>query len=280
MIAFATAVLAALGTERLLARGVSIPLCDLVDRRRSGDRAARRRSAASRNLAKVIAASWAGDQADDFIAEQQRRCRHRCAGGRFSSSAWRALLVWLLDRRDSDRRQRRHARWRRRRARSLQRREAVLALLAARLEALRQRPGARLRARQPEPGRVLERAAQPDRLGVDPMLHYDGPMVHGIRHRRRATMATRSVAFRRLAARRRHPVRPRILCSPSFWRHENVRYLYTNVDSAAVHQFFVPTLGVAGPRKSWARCRTRPATGLSVPACRATIPPPGSRRPS
>jgi len=101
---------------------------------------------------------------------------------------------------------------------------------------------------QPQPGRVLnEPLARTS--GVDPMLHYDGPMAHGIRMTT-GYHGNEIGRFQRLCgATPDTRCDPRIIFSPSFWRHENVQYLYTNVDSAAVHEFFVPTLGVPEPKK-------------------------------
>ena len=102
--------------------------------------------------------------------------------------------------------------------------------------------------KQPEPGRLLnEPLSRPS--GVDPMLHYDGPMAHGVRMTT-GYHGNEIGRFQRLCgATPDTRCDPRILFSPSFWRHENVQYLYTNVDSAAVHEFFVPTLGVPEPKK-------------------------------
>ena len=246
MIAFATAVLAALGAERLLVRGVSFRYA-IWWIAGAAAIALLASFGGITNLAKVIAASWAGDQADDFIASNNAAV---------VIGAWRSflvvgvagLLVWLLDRRRLDRR-------------SVG--IALAALVALDFFSVEKQywlfsprasklyasdPALDYVRNQSEPGRVLnEPLSRPS--GVDPMLHYDGPMAHDIR------MATgyhgnEIGRFQRLCgATPDTRCDPRILYSPSFWRHENVRYFYTNVDSAAVHQFFVPTLGVPEPKK-------------------------------
>src|SRR4051812_4087161 len=101
MIAFATAVLAALGAERLLVRGVSFRYAVWW----LGGAAAIALLASIggiTNLAKVIAASWAGDQLDDFIASNNAAVVLG-AWGSFLVVGMAALLVWLLDRRRLDR---------------------------------------------------------------------------------------------------------------------------------------------------------------------------------
>lgn len=237
LIGFATAVLAALGAERLLVRGVSrrYALWWVVG---AGVVAILALIGGLTNLAKVIAASWAGDQLDDFIA------RNNAA---VIIGAWRcflivgvaALIVWLLERQQIERR---IAGW------------ALVALVALDLFSVEKQywlfspRASSLYAsdaaldyvkNQPEPGRVLaEPLAQINKRDV--MLMYDGPMVNRVR------LVTGSHGneigrFQRLCgASPESTCDPRILFSPTFWRHENVRYLYTNADSAAVSQFLAP----------------------------------------
>jgi hypothetical protein len=237
MIGFAASVLSALGAERLLVRGVSFKYAAWwlgV----AGAIALLASVGSLTSLAKVIAYSWAGDQLDDMIASNNAA---------IVIGAWRAFLVigfsalvlWLLDRRRIDRRVAGFA---------------LVGLVALDLFSVEKQywlfspRASKLYAtdaaldyvrRQPEPGRVL---AEPlTQLNVsDVMLTYDGPMVQGIRlvtgyhgneigrfqHLCGGTPGTRCD--------------PRILFSPAFWRHENVRYLYTNADTAAVRQIFAP----------------------------------------
>jgi hypothetical protein len=246
MIAFATAVLAALGAERLLVRGVSFRYAAWW----LGAAAAIALLASIggvTNVAKVMAASWAGDQLDDVIASNNAAV---------VLGAWRsflvvgmaALLVWLLDRRRLDRKTAGIAL-----AAlvaldffSIEKQYFLFSPRASKLYA--SDPALDYVRNQREPGRILnEPLSRPS--GVDPMLHYDGPMAHGIRMTT-GYHGNEIGRFQRLCgATPDTRCDPRIIFSPSFWRHENVQYLYTNVDSAAVHEFFVPTLGIPEPKK-------------------------------
>jgi len=91
--------------------------------------------------------------------------------------------------------------------------------------------------RQSQPGRVLAEQLVPGPRDV--MLSYDGPMVEGIR------LATgyhgnEIGRYERLCGAEPGSsfCEPRIIFSPMFWRHENVRYLYTNADTIAIGQIF------------------------------------------
>jgi hypothetical protein len=237
MIAFSLAVLVGLGAERLLLRGISLRYA-LWWVAGAAAIALLASAGGVTNLAKVIAASWAGDQADDFISSNNAAV---------VVGAWRsflvvgvaALLVWMLDRRRLDRR-------------SVG--IALAALVALDFFSVEKQywlfsprasklyasdPALDYVKSQPEPGRVI---AQPlAQLGTrDVMLLWDGAMVNGVRlttgyhgneigrfqHLCGATPDTHCDV--------------RVLLSPTFWRHENVRYLYTNADSAAVNQLFAP----------------------------------------
>lgn len=246
MIGFATSILAALGAERLIVRGVSVKY------------AASWLGAAAlfallataggiTGLARVVAYSWAGDQLDDAIAANN---------GAVILGAWRgflvigiaALLVWMLDR------QRLHARsvgW------------ALLGLVAVDLFSVEKQywmfspPASKLYADDPaleyvrsqrEPGRVLaEPLAQLTTRDV--MLLWDGAMVNNIRlitgyH------GNEIGRFQRLCgATPETHCDTRVLLSQPFWRHENVRYLYTNADTATVSQLFVSSLDLPAPTK-------------------------------
>ena len=238
MIAFATSVLAALGTERLLLRGVSFRYA-LWWLAGAGAIALLASMGGLTNFAKVIAASWAGDQLDDFIASNNAAV---------IIGAWRSFLivgvagalVWLLDRQQLERRR---VGW------------ALVALVALDLFSVEKQywlfsPRAATLymsdaaldyvRNQSEPGRVLaEPLAELDKPR-DVMLMYDGPMVNRVR------LVTGSHGneigrFQRLCgASPQTSCDPRVLFSPTFWRHENVRYLYTNADSAAVSRILAP----------------------------------------
>ena len=239
LIGFSMAVLAALGAERLLVRGVSFryALWWVVG---AGLVALLASIGGLTNLAKVIAASYpgAGDSLDDFIASNNAAV---------IIGAWRSflivgvagLLVWLLQRQQLDRRT---IGW------------ALVALVALDLFSVEKQywlfspRASTLYAsdaaldyvkNQPEPGRVLaETLTQPN--GRDVMLMYDGPMVNRIR------LVTGSHGnelgrFQQVCGGSPQTnCDPQILFSPTFWRHENVRYLYTNADSAIVNRFFEP----------------------------------------
>ena len=237
LIGFATAVLAALGAERLLVRGVSFryALWWLVG---AGVVALLASIGGLTNLAKVIAAPWSSDQIDDLIASNNAS---------LIIGAWRsflivgaaALLTWLLERQQLERRT---VGW------------ALVALVGLDLFSVEKQywlfspRASTLYAsdaaldyvkNQPEPGRVLaEPLAQINKRDV--MLMYDGPMVNRVR------LVTGSHGneigrFQRLCgASPQTSCDPQILFSPTFWRHENVRYLYTNADSAAVNRVFAP----------------------------------------
>ena len=246
MIGFATAVLAALGTERLLVRGVSFryALWWLIG---AGIVALLASAGGLTSVAKVIAASWAGDQADERIASNNAAV---------ILGAWRsflvigvaALLVWLLDKRHLESRIVGYA---------------LIGLVALDFFSIEKQywmfspPASKLYAsdaaldfvlRQPEPARVITEPLG-QQTAPDPMLHYDGPMVHGVRlalgyHGNElgryqqlcgATPDTRCDL--------------RIVFSPSFWRHQNIQYLYTNADSATIGQLFANALKLPAPKK-------------------------------
>jgi hypothetical protein len=233
MIAFCVAVIAALGVEELLVRPSSrrYAVGWLIG---AGVVALLASIGGLTNLAKVIAASWAGDQFDDVIAGNNAAVVLG-AWRAFFVVALAALTVWMLERRRLDSRM---AGW------------AFVALLAVDLFSVEKQywlfsprasvlyhsdPALEYVKHQPQPGRVLAWPFMGSNAG-DPMLRYDGPMVDGIRlvtgyhgneigrfqHLCGATPDTRCD--------------PRVLFSPTFWRHENVQYLYTDVDTAGIRQ--------------------------------------------
>ncbi|HKW08874.1 MAG TPA: hypothetical protein VJO33_00760 [Gemmatimonadaceae bacterium] len=245
LVGFSSAVLAALGAERLLVRGVSLRYA-LWWLAAAGAVAVLATTGGLTNMAKVVAASWAGDQLDDAIASNNAA---------LVIGAWRSffviglavLVVWMVDRRNLGVRA---AAW------------AFVGLLAVDYFSVEKQyfmfsprastlyasdPALEYVRQQPEPGRVLSEPL----VGMthsDAMLHYDGPMAHGVRlalgyhgneigrfqHLCGATPDTRCV--------------PQIVFSPMFWRHENIQYLYTNADTAAIKQIFTaPLTKLVGP---------------------------------
>lgn len=245
LVGFSAAVLAALGAERLLVRGVSLRYA-LWWLAAAGAIALLATFGGLTNMAKVIAASWAGDQLDDAIGSNNAA---------LVIGAWRSflviglavLVVWMMDRRNLAARA---AGW------------AFVGLLVVDFFSVEKQyfmfsprasklyasdPALEYLRRQPEPGRVITEPLV-QMTQADPMLHNDGPMAHGVRialgyhgneigrfqHLCGATPDTRCD--------------PRIVFTPMFWRHENVQYLYTNADSDAIKRIFTaPLMKLVGP---------------------------------
>ena len=232
VVAFSAAVLAALGTEQLLARRISQryvvgwAIAALVV-------ALLASTGALTNLARVVAAGFAGDTRDDMI---------NANGGALIAGAWRSFLaimlaaglVWLFNRGQITSRV---AGW------------AIAGLVALDLFSVEKQywmfsprasvlyasdPAIEYIRRQPEPGRVIaEPLVRPPARDV--MLQGDGLMVHEIRlafgyH------GNELGRYQRLS----DTYDPRVIFSPAFWRHENVRYLYTNAEPPMVQQLFGP----------------------------------------
>jgi len=251
IIAFSVAILAALGTERLLARqitaryaigwviaGVLIALLASVG--------------GLTNMAQVIASSYAADQYDTFIASQKSA---------LIAGAWRACLVAMLIAGitlglDRQRITIRVAAW------------AVTALVALDLFSVEKQywmfsprasvlyaadPAIQYVKSQPQPVRVL--TVELPRVGRDAMLGGDGLMVHDVRQAlgyhgneigRYQLLAGKSSTSDYDAS---------IFLSPAFWRQENVQFLYTNADSNVIHELTLslglpPIQKVVGPVKN------------------------------
>jgi hypothetical protein len=251
VIAFSVAMLVALGVEQLLERRISVRyavgwlIAAVVI-------AALASVGALTNVAQVIAASWAGDQLDAFIASNSTAVilgAWRC----FLVVGLAAGLVWLLDR---ERLTTRLAGW------------LVVALIALDLFSVEKQywmfsPRASVLYAsdaaidyvnsQREPGRVL---AMP--LGNPPsgdvMLEGDGLMVHNVRQA--LGYHGNEIGRYQLLAGKSSTTGydPRIYLSPAFWRHENIRFFYTNADSSLIHELTVqlglpPMERVVGPVK-------------------------------
>ena len=230
---FAVATLAALGLERVLARRVRSTyvlgwtIAALVI-------ALLASMGALTNVAKVIASSFAGDQLDEMI-DANNGALMLGAWRSFLAVALASLVVWLLIRKRIAPR-----------AASI----ALIVLAAADLYSIEKRywmfspPASVLYASdpaidyvraQPEPARVITWAFGRT-PGRDAMLEGDGLMVHRVRlvlgyH------GNEEGRYQRLAGKTQTTgYNPRIIFSPTFWRHENVRFLYTDADEAAVKQ--------------------------------------------
>lgn len=231
MIGFCVAVLAALGTEELELRPthryalwwlIAAAVVALIAS-----------VGGFTNLAKVIASSWAGDQEDDLI---------NANNAAIVIGAWRAfvviglafLIVWMLEGRRITTRM---AAW------------AFVVLVALDLFSVEKQywlfspraatlyhtdPALEYVKHQVEPARVLAMPFM--RSDADQMLAYDGPMVLGVR------LATgyhgnEIGRYQKLCGGTPDTrCDPRILLNPAFWRHENVQFLYTDVDTAGVRQ--------------------------------------------
>jgi hypothetical protein len=238
MIGFCLAVLAALGTEELELRPAATryAMWWLVG---AAVVALLASVGGFTSLAKVCNCSWAGDQGEDLIDANKAAV---------VIGAWRAflvialafLIVWMLGR---ERITRRMAAWGFviLVALDLFSVEKQYWIFSARASTLyRSDPALDYVRAQPEPARVLAMPLADLNGRRDPMLLWDGAMVDGVRlatgyhgnelgryqHLCGATPDTRCD--------------PRILFSPSFWRHENVRFLYTNADTLAIQRLFAP----------------------------------------
>jgi membrane protein YfhO len=249
IVAFSVAMLAALGAERLVERQVArryvagwvitaivVALLASVG--------------ALTSMAQVIASSFAGDQLDELIASNNTAV---------ILGAWRSCLVvlfvsgilWLLL---DERITKRVAAW------------SIVALIAMDFFSVEKQywmfsprasvlyasdPAIDYMKAQREPGRALAfpMAQLPNK---DVMLEGDGLMVHDVRQAlgyhgneigRYQLLAGKSATS---------PYDPRIFLSPAFWRQENVRFLYTNVDSNVIHELTVqlglpPVTKILGP---------------------------------
>jgi membrane protein YfhO len=249
LIGFCVAVLAALGTEEVIVRGISrrYVIGWLVG---AAIVALLASVGGITNMAKVISASWAGDQLEDAI---------NANNAAVVIGAWRAFLVvglaaliaWMFERRRLDGRM---VGW------------AFIVLVALDLFSVEKQywlfspraaslyhtdPALEYVKHQAEPARVLAMSFMRQNAR-DPMLQYDGPMADGVRlvtgyH------GNEIGRFQRLCG--GDPGRqcdPRVLLSPSFWRQENVRYLYTDADTGAIGRILAglnlpPLERVVGP---------------------------------
>jgi hypothetical protein len=250
IVAFSIAMLAALGTERLLARQISVRYA--VGWVIAGVIVALLASVgALTNMAQVIASSYAADQYDTLIASDK---------GALIAGAWRACLVamlvagiaWGLDR---QRLTARVAAW------------AAVAVIALDLFSVEKQywmfsPPARVLyaadsaiqyvKAQSQPARVL--TLELPRVGRDVMLGGDGLMVHEVRQA--LGYHGNEIGRYQLLAGKSSTTDydPRIFLSPAFWRQENVQFLYTNADSSVMHELTLsfglpPIQKVVGPVK-------------------------------
>jgi len=249
VIAFSVAMLAALGTERLLERRISVRYA--VGWLVTGAIVALLASIGGlTNMAQVIASSFAGDQLDTVIASNNPA---------LIAGAWRsflivavaASLVWLLDR---ERLTTRLTGW------------FAVALIALDLFSVEKQywmfsprasvvyasdPAIAYIKAQPQPGRVLTLGLT---RGRDAMLAGDGLMVHGVRQAL-GHHGNEIGRFQLLAGKTSTSgYDTSIFLSPAFWRQENIHFLYTDADTAAIHQLTVqfglpPIEKILGPVK-------------------------------
>lgn len=89
--------------------------------------------------------------------------------------------------------------------------------------------------RKAEPGRVWAIQLAAGAVARDPYLDYDGLMTHAIR----VVQGYHGNELGRYQQLTRNYDTP-LLANPQFWRHENVRYLYTNADDSTVARLFAP----------------------------------------
>jgi hypothetical protein len=249
IIAFSVAILAALGTERLLERRVSMRYAVgwLVATVAIALLAS---IGGLTNMARVIASSFAGDQLDALISSNNTAV---------ILGAWRSCIVvaaaagvvWALA---QGRITARIAGW------------AIVALVALDLFSVEKQywifsprasvlyasdPAIEFIKSQPQPGRVLSFPLA-DTPGRDAMLEGDGLMVHDVRQAL-GYHGNEIGRYQSLAGKSSTTgYDPRIFLSPAFWRQENVRFLYTNGDTAAIHELTVqlglpPIQKVLGP---------------------------------
>lgn len=238
MIGFCVAILAALGVEELELRPTPVRYA-IGWVIAAGIVALLASVGGFANLAKVISASWAAGQLDDVIDANNAAVIVGAWRG-FLVIGLAVLIVWMLDHRRIDARM---AAWGFALlvALDLFSVEKQYWLFSPRASVLyRSDPALDYVKSQSQPGRVLNWPLADLNGRRDPMLLWDGAMVDGVRlatgyhgnelgryqHLCGATPDTRCD--------------PRILFSPSFWRHENVQYLYTNGDSATVQQLLAP----------------------------------------
>ena len=237
IVTFATAILAALGTERVLARqvGVRYALGWAIG---GAVIALLATSGALTNLAQSIAASspYAGSQLDAMVASNN---------GAVVGGAWRSFvfvvlaagLVWALAQSRLDVR---IAGW------------GLIAIVAldlfsiGRMYWMFSAPASTLYASDPaidyikrgEPGRVLALPLGPGAVGHDPFYSGDGLMTERVR----SVMGyhgNEMGRYQRLAGKTAETdYSAEIFLSPQFWRHENVRYMYTTATDTVLAQVF------------------------------------------
>lgn len=253
VLAFAVAVLAALGTERLLAKRYTTRY--LIGWMVAAVIIALLASAgAFTNLAKVLAAGWMGDAADDFISGNN---------GAVIAGAWRSFLavgltagtLWAFARGQLT-------------ARVVG--IALISIVALDLFSVEKQywmfsprasvlyasdPAIEYMKKQTDPGRVIAFAPRGTTPGRDVMLDGDGLMVHDIRQLAGYHGNELGRYQKMLAA------SPQGIFSPALWRHENVRYLYTNVDPETLQKFF-EQLGQPVPQKVVGPVKNAPGTQI------------------
>jgi membrane protein YfhO len=237
IVTFSTAVLAALGTERALTRQIGARYA-LGWAIAGAVVALLATSGALTNLAQSIAGSspFAGPQLDAMVASN---------GAAVIGGAWRsfifvlaaAAILWALAQNRIDAR---IAGW------------AVIVVVAvdlfsiARMYWIFSPRASQLYAtdaaieyvKHGEPGRVLALPLGPGAVGRDPFYGGDGLMVQRVRSVT-GYHGNELGRYQRLAGKTAETdYAPEIFLSPTFWRHENVRYFYTTAADTLIAQLF------------------------------------------
>jgi Bacterial membrane protein YfhO len=237
IVTFSTAMLAALGVERALARQVGTRYA-LGWAIAGAVVALLATSGALTNLAQGIAASspYAGSQLDAMVASNA----DAVIGG-----AWRSFVfvlvacgvVWALAQNRVDAR---IAGW------ILVATVALDLFSIGRMYWMFSPSASQLYASDPaidyvkrsEPGRVLALPIGPGAAGHDPFFDGDGLMVQRVRSVR-GYHGNELGRYQRLAGKTaQSDYAPEIFMSPQFWRHENVRYFYTTAADTMISMLF------------------------------------------
>ena len=240
VVAFSVSVLAALGMERFLAKDVR-PRYLLGWIIAAGVVAILASVGALSNLAQVSAAAWAGDARYDMINENSAVV---------IAGAWRSFLAaglavvfgWLYQRRQI---RAPIAGW------------GMIVLVALDLYSVEKQywmfsprasllyasdPAIDYMKREPTPGRVIAFAPPNSLAQRDVMLSGDGLMVHEIRQLT-GYHGNELGRYQKLLG-----ATTQGILTPALWRHQNVRFLYTNVDPETL-QRVLSQIGVAGVEK-------------------------------
>ena len=252
IVTFSVSMLAALGMERALARQVTVRYA-LGWAIAGAVIALLATTGALTNLAQSVAASspFAGPQLDAIVAAN---------AGAVIGGAWRSFVFVLVAA---------AALWALAESRVDARVVAWVLIVTVALDLFSigrmywmfSPPASRLYASDPaidyikrgEPGRVLALPLGPGAVGHDPFYGGDALMTHRVRSVLGYHGNELGRYQRLLGKTAETDYAPEIFLSPQFWRHENVRYLYTTAPDTVIAQVFaqlkIPTLPtrVVGP---------------------------------